>query len=296
MTAPPATRRTLSQPTAYALVGGDHRPRAVRLGHAVAALRDLPRAVGLLAARPDAGLRDVRVRRARRAAARRPRVRRRRPPAGAARRARRAHGGHVLFMVADSVVWLFVARGVQGLATGLALGAASAALLDLHAAPRSGRRRADQRRRERRRHGPRRARLGGVRRVPARPARAALRRPVRALRDRLRGRLLMPEPVASRSRLRLTPQRPSVPRRGAPALLPRGARRACPRGRSAACSCRSARSSRATCSTPPTTSWPGVGVFALAGSAAVAQLAARAARRRGPGRPPARSRSPRAWC
>src|SRR3954453_9990707 len=31
-------------------------------------------------------------------------------------------GATVLFMVADSVVWLFVARGVQGLATGLALG------------------------------------------------------------------------------------------------------------------------------------------------------------------------------
>src|SRR6185503_11291862 len=28
----------------------------------------------------------------------------------------------VLFMLADSVVWLFVARGIQGLATGLALG------------------------------------------------------------------------------------------------------------------------------------------------------------------------------
>src|SRR3954462_7826732 len=38
----------------------------------------------------------------------------------------------VLFMLADSVAWLFVARGLQGLATGLALGAASAALLDLH--------------------------------------------------------------------------------------------------------------------------------------------------------------------
>src|SRR5262245_56344657 len=38
----------------------------------------------------------------------------------------------VLYMVADSVVWLFVARGLQGLATGLALAAASAALLDLH--------------------------------------------------------------------------------------------------------------------------------------------------------------------
>ena len=38
----------------------------------------------------------------------------------------------VLFMFADSVAWLFVARGIQGVATGLALGAASAALLDLH--------------------------------------------------------------------------------------------------------------------------------------------------------------------
>ena len=38
----------------------------------------------------------------------------------------------VLFMLADSTAWLFVARGIQGLATGLALGAASASLLDLH--------------------------------------------------------------------------------------------------------------------------------------------------------------------
>src|SRR3954449_3251205 len=38
----------------------------------------------------------------------------------------------VLYMAADSVVWLFVARGVQGVATGLALGAASAAMLDFH--------------------------------------------------------------------------------------------------------------------------------------------------------------------
>src|SRR3954454_16727588 len=41
-------------------------------------------------------------------------------------------GATVLFMLADSVVWLFVARGLQGLATGAALSAASAALLDLH--------------------------------------------------------------------------------------------------------------------------------------------------------------------
>ena len=38
----------------------------------------------------------------------------------------------VLFMLADSAAWLFVARGVQGLATGAALSAASASLLDLH--------------------------------------------------------------------------------------------------------------------------------------------------------------------
>jgi MFS family permease len=38
----------------------------------------------------------------------------------------------VLFMVADSAAWLFVARGIQGLATGAALSAAGAALLDLH--------------------------------------------------------------------------------------------------------------------------------------------------------------------
>lgn len=38
----------------------------------------------------------------------------------------------VLFMLADSVVWLFGARAIQGVATGAALSAASAALLDLH--------------------------------------------------------------------------------------------------------------------------------------------------------------------
>jgi MFS family permease len=38
----------------------------------------------------------------------------------------------VLFLLADSAAWLFVARGIQGLATGAALSAASAALLDLH--------------------------------------------------------------------------------------------------------------------------------------------------------------------
>jgi MFS family permease len=41
-------------------------------------------------------------------------------------------GSTVLFMLADSAAWLFVARGIQGLATGAALSAASAAVLDLH--------------------------------------------------------------------------------------------------------------------------------------------------------------------
>jgi MFS family permease len=41
-------------------------------------------------------------------------------------------GSTALFIAADSVVWLFVARAIQGLATGAILSAGSAALLDLH--------------------------------------------------------------------------------------------------------------------------------------------------------------------
>jgi len=41
-------------------------------------------------------------------------------------------GATVLFLLADSAAWLFVARGLQGLATGAAVSAAGAALLDLH--------------------------------------------------------------------------------------------------------------------------------------------------------------------
>jgi MFS family permease len=117
----------------------------------------------------------------------------------------------VVFMLADSVAWLFVARGIQGLATGLALGAASAAMLDLH---------------------PRRDPAGvglangvvsaggmgfGVlvssTLVQFAPAPRVL--PYVALfvlfAIALVGAWLMPEPVAERSRPRLTPQRPSVP-------------------------------------------------------------------------------------
>ena len=117
----------------------------------------------------------------------------------------------VLFMLAASVAWLFVARGIQGLATGLALGAARAALLDLH---------------------PRRdpagvgltngvVSAGGMGLgvlvssllVQFAPAPRVL--PYVALfvlfAIAFVGALLMPEPVAERSRPRLTPQRPSIP-------------------------------------------------------------------------------------
>lgn len=117
----------------------------------------------------------------------------------------------VLFMLADSVAWLFVARGLQGLATGLALGAASAALLDLH---------------------PRRdptavglangvvstAGLGlgvlvSALIVEELPAPRVLPYVVLLVGfgAALVGGWRMPEPVESRTRPRLTPQRPSVP-------------------------------------------------------------------------------------
>ena len=125
----------------------------------------------------------------------------------------------VVFMAADSVAWLFVARAIQGLATGLALGAAGAALLDLH---------------------PRRdpsavglangvASTSGiglgvlisaliVEVLPAPrvlPYVAALA----LLAIAFLGALTMPEPVKSRSRLRLAPQRPNVPRAARPAFM-----------------------------------------------------------------------------
>jgi predicted MFS family arabinose efflux permease len=118
----------------------------------------------------------------------------------------------VLFMLADSVSWLFVARGLQGLATGLALGAASAALIDLH---------------------PRRdpagvgltngvASAGGIglgilvsaTLVQLLPAPRVLPYVLVFLLFAVAfaGAMVMPEPVADRSRVRLTTQRPSIPR------------------------------------------------------------------------------------
>ena len=117
----------------------------------------------------------------------------------------------VLYILAASVVWLFAARAVQGLATGLVLGTASAGLLDFH---------------------PRRdpegaglmngtvsaAGLGfgalvsaaAVQFLPApRVVPYALMLVLFAV--AFVGVLLMPEPVADRAPLRLTPQRPRVP-------------------------------------------------------------------------------------
>ena len=120
-------------------------------------------------------------------------------------------GATVLFILAASVVWLFVARGLQGLATGALLSTVSAALLELH---------------------PRRdpagvslangvASAGGLglgvlvsaALVELLPAPRVL--PYVALLTlfaiALAGVLRMPETVTTRSRPRLTPQRPHVP-------------------------------------------------------------------------------------
>jgi len=117
----------------------------------------------------------------------------------------------VLFMLADSSAWLFVARGIQGLATGAALSAASATLLDLH---------------------PRRDPAGvGLTNGTAAAAGIGLGALVSSSLVRIgweprvlpyavllvliavafAGALWMPEPVSDRSRFRLTAQRPRVP-------------------------------------------------------------------------------------
>src|SRR6476469_9087224 len=120
-------------------------------------------------------------------------------------------GSTVLFIFADSVTWLFVARGLQGLATGAALSAASAALLDLHP-----------------RRDPARVSLtNGVASaaglglgILSSSALVQLGYAPRVLPYLVLltlfalafvGAYLMPEPVATRSRPRLAVERPSVP-------------------------------------------------------------------------------------
>jgi predicted MFS family arabinose efflux permease len=117
----------------------------------------------------------------------------------------------LLFIAAQSTAWLFVARGLQGLATGAALSAASAALLDLHW-----------------RHDPVGAGLANavascaglglgllVSSVLVQSGPAPRTLPFVMLlvlsAVALAGAYWMPEPVAQRGRFRLTPQRPSVP-------------------------------------------------------------------------------------
>jgi MFS family permease len=120
-------------------------------------------------------------------------------------------GAAVLFSLADSVGWLFAARGLQGLTTGLALGAAGAALLDLHP----------------RRDGQHAGLINGVISAAGLGAGALVSSvlvqyapdplvlPFLVLLGlfvvALLGTLALPEPVARAGRLELRPQRPGVP-------------------------------------------------------------------------------------
>ena len=117
----------------------------------------------------------------------------------------------VLYIAADSTLWLFVARAVQGIATGAAVSTASAALLDLH---------------------PRRDPVNvgltnGVAsaiglglgslvssslvQVGAAPRAIPYAVELVLLAAALAGAYWMPEPVRERTTFRLTPQRPRVP-------------------------------------------------------------------------------------
>jgi predicted MFS family arabinose efflux permease len=116
-----------------------------------------------------------------------------------------------LFTLADSVAWLFAARALQGLTTGAALGAAGAALLDLHP----------------RRDGEHAGLINGVvsaagigtgavvASVLAQYAPDPLVTPFIVLLAlvalALAGTLAMPEPVEREAHPRLRPQRPRVP-------------------------------------------------------------------------------------
>jgi predicted MFS family arabinose efflux permease len=117
----------------------------------------------------------------------------------------------VVFMAADSVVWLFVARGLQGLATGLALGAASAAMLDLH--PRRDPAAVGLANGVLSAGGIGLGMLASATIVELLPAPRVLPYVLLLVLFAVAfaGALLMPEPVAERSRARLSPQRPSVP-------------------------------------------------------------------------------------
>jgi MFS family permease len=117
----------------------------------------------------------------------------------------------VLYMAAQSVAWLFAARALQGLATGLALATASAGLLDFHPTQDSE-------------HvgltngvvsaaGLGLGALASSALVQFLPAPRVLPYVVVFIlfTVALVGVAVMPEPVVARSRLRLSPQRPHIP-------------------------------------------------------------------------------------
>jgi hypothetical protein len=117
----------------------------------------------------------------------------------------------VLYMAAQSVAWLFAARALQGLATGLALGTASAGLLDFH--PRQDAEHVGLTNGVASAGGLGLGALASSALVQLLPAPRVLPYVVVFIlfAVALVGVALMPEPVASRSRLRLAPQRPGVP-------------------------------------------------------------------------------------
>jgi predicted MFS family arabinose efflux permease len=117
----------------------------------------------------------------------------------------------VVFMAAGSVGWLFAARGLQGLATGLALGAASAAMLDLH--PRRDPAAVGLANGVLSAGGLGLGMLASAALVELAPAPRVLPYVLLLLLFAVAfaGALLLPEPVTERARPRLTPQRPSVP-------------------------------------------------------------------------------------
>jgi MFS family permease len=117
----------------------------------------------------------------------------------------------VLYMLADSVAWLFAARGLQGLATGLALGTASAGLLDFH--PSQDPEGAGMTNGVVSAAGLGLGALASSAIVQLLPAPRVLPYVLVLVLFAVAfvGVVFMPEPVTSRSRLRLTPQRPRVP-------------------------------------------------------------------------------------
>lgn len=117
----------------------------------------------------------------------------------------------VLYMVAQSVAWLFAARALQGLATGLALGTASAGLLDFH--PKQDPEGAGLTNGVVSAAGLGLGALASSVFVELLPAPRVLPYVVVFLlfAFALVGVLRMPEPVTPRSRLRLSPERPHVP-------------------------------------------------------------------------------------